>query len=186
MARGRKSTRVKVLTHRDKKLLTQLSKTGISNRQQAKQYCSLNPDRIAKLEKSGYIKTSNHVVRGQNTQIIQLDKLGKEHLRQEESTFSFCQAQTNHLHHDLKLTEVYYNLDKEIQDTWRHERDLIKDIYDKLPEKEETLKTCVDATVVINGEVVAIEAVGESYTGNIMQMKEEISQMLGCSRMESV
>lgn len=186
MARGRKSTKVKVLTHRDKNLLTQLSRTGIANVQQAKEYCSLNQDRIAKLEKSGYIKTSNHIVRGQNNQIIQLDRGGKEYCRQEEGIFSYAQAQTNHLNHDLKLTEVYYNLDKEVQDTWRHERDLIKDIYEKYPEQEGQLKTCVDATVEIGGETIAIESMGDSYTGEIMEMKESIAQMLGCSRMESV
>lgn len=186
MARGRKSTKVKVLTHRDKKLLTQLSRTGIANMQQAKEYCLLNPDRIDKLEKSGYIKTSNHIIRGENNKIIQIDKGGKEYCRQEEGIFSFCQAQTNHLNHDLKLTEVYYNLEKEIQETWRHERDLIQEIYEKFPEKEGQLKTCIDATVELNGEIVAIESMGDSYTGEIMEMKENVANLLGCSRLERI
>lgn len=42
------------------------------------------------------------------------NKVGKEWCRQELGTKSFCVAQTNHLTHDLKLTEAYYNLPKSI------------------------------------------------------------------------
>ena len=56
MARGRKSTKVKVMTNRDMRLLKQISNTGLSTIEQAKSHCDLNRDRLVKLEKSGYIK----------------------------------------------------------------------------------------------------------------------------------
>lgn len=186
MARGRKSTKVKVITGRDSALIKQLSKTGISNSTQAKEHCGLSRDRLTKLEKSGYIKTSEHIVRGQVNLIIQLDKVGKEYCRQEFGIQSFCAAQTNHLEHDIKLTEVYYKLDTSIQDTWRHERDLIEEYYDKNPGVIEKITTCIDATIEINGEVIAIESIGNSYTKNDIELKQEIAQSLGCSRMECV
>ena len=34
------------------------------------------------------------------------------------------------MEHDIKLTEVYYKLDEEIQETWRHEREVILDYYE--------------------------------------------------------
>lgn len=101
----RKSTKVKVLTGRDTSILKQLSRTGLSNVQQVKRHCNLSMERLEKLEKSGYIKITSHIVRGKNTLIIQLDKVGKEWCRQELGTKSFCVAKTNHLTHDLKLTE---------------------------------------------------------------------------------
>ncbi|HEY5523803.1 MAG TPA: hypothetical protein VIK26_00540 [Clostridium sp.] len=185
----RESTKVKVLTGRDTSILKQLSRTGLSNAQQAKGYCNLGRERLGKLEKSGYIKTTKHIVRGKNTLIIQLDKVGKEWCRQELGTTSFCVAQTNHLNHDLKLTEAYYNLPESVQSTWRHEGELIQDIYEKNPSLSENggLKTCTDATVQVNEETIAIESVGSSYTSSIIELKKEIAtQYLGCSRMECV
>lgn len=182
MARGRESSRVKVITGRDNNLLKQLSRTGISTGSQAQKYAGVNSNRLNKLEKSGYIKTSNHIVRGENNRIIQLDKAGVEHCRQEFGTQNLCVSQTNHLEHDIKLTEFYYKLEPEVQATWRHEGDLIRDYHEQYPDKE--LSTCIDATVEVNGEIIAIESLGDSYSSNTIELKEEIAQQLGCLRME--
>lgn len=186
MARGRQPGKIKVITGRDRDLIQQLSKTGICNSRQAKEYCGISSERLKKLEKSGYIKTSSHIVRGQNNLIIQLDKMGKEYCRQEFGVTRLCIAQTNHLAHDVKLTEIYCKLDPEIQDTWRHESDLIKEYYDKFPEQEGKLTTCIDATIEINGQLIAIESIGNSYTSAIIENKQEIAERLGCARMECV
>jgi len=185
MARGRKAETIKVITGRDNNLLKQLSKTGLCNSKQAKDHCGLSVDRIKKLEKSGYIKTSEHIVRGENNLIIQLDKVGKEYCRQEFGTSSFGSAQKNHLEHDIKLTEVYYRLEPEVQNTWVHERDLIEKYYELYPERQGELKTCIDATIEVNGEIIAIESLGDSYTKETIELKQEISTSLGCSRMET-
>lgn len=184
MARGRKSSKIKVVTGRDRDLFKQLSKTGLCNSRQAKEYCGVSLERIKKLEKSGYIKTSEHIVRGENNLIIQLDKIGKDYCRQEFGITSFCTAQTNHLEHDIKLTEVYSKLDSDIQDTWKHEGELIEMYYEMYPDRDGELKTCIDAAIEVNGEIIAIESVGASYTGVEIEIKQEIATSLGCSRME--
>jgi|BioPla2DNA2_1021312.scaffolds.fasta_scaffold98169_1 DNA-binding PadR family transcriptional regulator len=184
MARGRKSSKVKVITGRDRDLMMQLSKTGLCNSMQAKKHCGVSMERLKKLEKSGYIKTSEHIVRGENNLIVQLDKGGREYCRQEFGTLSFCAAQKNHLEHDIKLTEIYYKLDSDVQDTWRHEGELIRQYHEMYPDKSEELKTCIDAAVEVNGELIAIESLGASYTGAEIQLKQEIAVSLGCSRME--
>mgnify|MGYP000220041619 CR=1 FL=1 len=66
MARGRKSTKVKVMTNRDMRLLKQISNTGLSTIEQAKSHCDLNRDRLVKLEKSGYIKIEKLILLGAN------------------------------------------------------------------------------------------------------------------------
>lgn len=184
MARGRKSTKIKVVTGRDKELLKQLSKTGLCNLKQALEHCGLNKERLNKLEKSGYIKMSSHIVRGENNIIIQLDKAGKGYCREEFGTKSFCSAQKNHLQHDLKLTEIYYKLDESIRHTWTHEGELIKEYYERFPNQEGKLISCIDARIEINGELIAIESIGTSYTEEIMNIKEVVAQSLGCERME--
>ena len=118
--------------------------------------------------------------------IVQLGKQGIEYCRQELGTTSLCIAQTNHLAHDIKLTEVYYKLDAKVQDSWRHESQLIKEYYEKYPNEEEKLKTCIDAAIEVNGEIIGIESRGDSYTDEVIELKEEIATKLGCSRMECV
>ena len=54
------------------------------------------------------------------------------------------------------------------------------------PEREGGLKTCIDAAIEVNGELIAIESVGTSYTGAVIELKQEIATSLGCSRMECV
>lgn len=187
MPRGRKSSHVKVITGRDLKLLKQLSRTGIAATDQAELYCGLSESRLLKLEKSGYIKSENFVVEGVNTKVIQLNNAGKDYCKGNFNTNSFCQAQTNHLTHDLRLTEVYYSLDPDIQNTWQHERELINEIYENHPEMKGNLKNCVDARVEINGEYIAIESIGSSYTTNDIEVKNDIAvNYLGCSEMEEI
>ena len=129
MARGRKSKYIKKITNREVKLFKQLARTGLTDRAQAKIFCNLNPDRLEKLENSGYISRANHCVDGENTEIIRLASKGKRYCKEELSIDSFAYAQTNHLNHDLKLSMAYYSLPNEVQETWVHERDIVKKIY---------------------------------------------------------
>lgn len=187
MARGRKSQYVKKITNREVKLFKQLARIGLTDRGQAKIFCNLTTDRLKKLENSGYIKRSNHCVAGQNTEIIRLDRQGKEYCKDELNIQSFAYAQTNHLTHDLRLSATYYSLTKEVQETWRHERDIIKEIYEKHPEMKGQLKTCVDATVQVNEATIAIEVIGDSYRQVEIEMKEEIAlELVGCQSIEFV
>ena len=187
MARGRKSSKIKVITHRDEKLFKQLARTGLTDRASAKGFCNLNPERLEKLQNSGYIKLSNHGVNGRNTTIIQLDTKGKAYCRDVLNFDSFAAAQTNHLVHDLKLSIAYYSLPSEIQETWQHERDIIKEIYKNHPDMKGNLTTCIDARVTVDGVNIAIEVIGYSYTQSIIELKQEIAtKYADCERMEKV
>lgn len=187
MARGAKSTRIKHITHRDMKLLRQLDRTGIAAADQAKIYCDISLERISKLEKSGFVTTSSHIVDGKNIMIIQLDDVGRDYCKDSFNTKYFYHTQITHLKHDLRLTEMYYNLKPEIQETWQHEKELVKEIYSKYPKmKNGNLKTCIDARVIVDGKMVAIEAIGASYTKKIIELKQDIAiNLLQCERMET-
>lgn len=175
MARGRESKYIKKITGREEKLFKQLARTGLTDRTQAKIFCNINPDRLKKLENSKYITRSNHCVEGQNTEIIRLGSMGKSYCKNDLNIDSFAYAQSNHLTHDLKLSLSYYSLPAEVQETWEHERDILKDIYNRHPEMEGKLNTCIDARVTVNGIATAIEVVGSSYGKLELDMKEEIA-----------
>lgn len=187
MARGRKSQYAKKITGREEKLFKQIARTGLTDRNQAKIFCNINSDRLKKLENSGYIKLEKHSVLGQNTEIVRLNSKGISYCKDELDIKSFAYAQSNHLEHDLKLSLVYYNLDNTTQETWQHEREIIKEIYEKSPEMKGNLKTCIDARVNMNGVNVAIEVVGNSYGEEEISMKEEIAlELANCSIIEFI
>lgn len=189
MARGRKSEHIKTLTGRDTTLLRQLDRTGLAAHDQAQYYCGISSNRLNKLEKSGYVKTMNMTVDGTNTRLIKLGEEGRKFCKENYGTKYFYHAQSNHTTHDLKLTETYYNLPKEVQETWKNEAELTKQIYDSNPgmKEEGSLKTCVDAAVSIDGKIIAIEVVGSSYTQADIELKEEIAiNLLNCERVELI
>lgn len=187
MPRRKKGTydKVKIIMSKDSNLFKALSRTGLVNNVQAKKYLNLSLERLIKLEKSDYIKTSKHGVRGQNNLIVQLQPKGKDYCRQEFGIRNYCVAQTNHLNHDLKLSEIYFNIPQKLQDTWKHEGELIKEIYEKFPEQIGNLKTCIDARIENDGEFIGIESIGSTYTKKDIELKENIAkEFLCCERME--
>lgn len=187
MARGRKSQYIKKITGREVRLFKQLAKTGLTDRNQAKVFCNLNSDRLKKLENSGYIKLANYTVAGKNQEIVRLDSKGKEYCLIELNINHFATAQTNHLEHDLKLSMAYYSLREEIQETWKHELEILQEIYERDESLRGQLKTCIDASVEISGTTVAIEVVGSSYTQADLDLKEEIAlELANCSSIEFV
>ncbi|MCC5911844.1 MAG: hypothetical protein JJT76_15600 [Clostridiaceae bacterium] len=187
MARGRKSKYVKVITNREEKLFKQLARTGLSDRVQAKLFCNLNTERLKKLENSGYIKLSNHAVKGENTEIIQLANKGKAYCTENLNINSFAAAQTNHLTHDLRLSATYYALPEKQQETWKHEREIIKEIYEKHPDMKGKLTTCIDAKITVESVDMAIEVIGDSYGKTELDLKQEIAlEYAGCESIEFV
>ena len=134
MSRKGHSLYIKKITGKEAKLLTQLAKTGIATQEQAQKYCNIKPVRLRKMERSKYVKLTEKTVEGKQETIIQLSKIGKQYIR---DNFLYegelAHAQIDHLEHDLKLTEKYYNLPEEHKKTFINERDLVKEIYTKKP-----------------------------------------------------
>lgn len=172
MARGKSSKFIKVLTSKDTELLKQLGRTGLSSRNQVEKYLGLSYERLVKLQNSKYIKLTEQMYRGKSVLIIQLDRKGKDHLKIEHNFSALSNAKIDHLDHDMKLTDCYYGLDKRIQETWKSENVIVKDIYSK--DKSQKLETCIDATVEVNGELIGIEAVGSSYSQADIDEKSKI------------
>jgi len=169
MTRGRKCTRIKVMTYRDESLLKQLSNTGLSTMEQAKSHCALNRDRLLKLEKSGYIKIERTNPRGgAMIEVARLEKKGKEYCKNILGTQYFYKTSLNQVGHDLKLTEAYYQVMREhIGAIWKNETQISH-------ENKELLRNgrdCVDAVVVLDGDTFAVEVIGHKYTQETINNK---------------
>ena len=186
MARGRKSSKVKKMTHREVKLFKQLARTGLATREQAKEHCGISYERLQKIENSGYITLDKVVHEGKNRIVMQLSRKGKGFCKAELNVKSFATAQKNHIYHDVKLTELYYSdyFTDDQRENWLHENQLVEMIKEKHPDVK--LETCVDAMVYDpdTDTMIAVESVGKSYDAEIMDLKSEIAtRYLGCTSM---
>lgn len=169
MARGRKSTKVKVMTHRDNTLLRQLSNTGVCSTEQAKTFCNLNRDRLVKLEKSGYIKLEKtNPVGGEMIEVARLDNKGKAYCENSLGTEYFYHTNLNQITHDMKLTEAYYQVMHQYPDAaWKNETQISYENKDLLIDG----KDCVDAVVETDGGNFAVEVIGHKYTQETINNK---------------
>lgn len=168
MARGRKSTHVKVLTGKDQEFIRGLGQVGVSTSEQAKRYLSLSDDRLKKLENSGYIKRENLVIRGISKTVYTLDNHGQKYCKEQIGLGKLYHWNSRQLPHDLKLAEAYYSFPIEVRHTWRNETDLLHEFTAGAPG---TVPVLVDATIQIGSETIAIEAIGKGYTQAMIQAK---------------
>jgi DNA-binding PadR family transcriptional regulator len=179
---SRRSKYVKRITHKEERLLNQLSKTGITDRAQINEYYNINQNRLDQLENSKYIFSRNAFVGGRITQVYKLGSSGKKFCKETLGIKHLNTSQSNHMEHDLKLTYIYNNLSPEIQKTWESEAEIIADIKEKnkiIPDEYQNsrggLKNCVDGRITVNGHVVGIEVIGASYRPSDIEIKEDIA-----------
>jgi len=168
MARGRKSTVVKTMTHRDISLLKQLSNTGLCSIEQAKSHCNLNRDRLVKLEKSGYIKIEKtNPVGGKLIEVVRMDNKGRAYCENNIGSQYFYKSNINQVTHDMKLTEAYYQVMKEHPNAvWKNETQVAYENKDVIINGD-----CVDAIVKINSGTFALEVIGNKYTQKTIDNK---------------
>lgn len=168
MTRGRKSTFVKVMTHRDDSLLKQLSNTGLCSIEQAKTHCDLNRDRLVKLEKSGYIKLEKtNPIGGQLIEVVRLNTKGRSYCENNIGSQYFYKSNINQVTHDMKLTEAYYQVMKEHPGAvWKNETQVAIENKDLLINGD-----CVDAVVEVDGGSFAVEVIGHKYTQQTIDNK---------------
>lgn len=172
MARGRKSSFIKTMTARDETLLRQLSNTGLCSTEQAKTFCSLNRERLQKLEKSGYVKIEKTIpLDGNMIEIVRLDTKGRGYCENKLGQDYFYKSNLNQATHDLKLTECYYQIMAEHPNAvWKNETQISMEHKDLLIDG----KDCVDAVVEVNGDSYAVEVVGHKYTQETIDNKVSV------------
>lgn len=165
MAKKHSNGYIRQVTNRDKKLLVQLAKTGMATVQQAEKYTNVKLKRLKRLERSKYINLKIVLNNGKQTTIVSLNKKGKSYLKQ---TLMYNQKlayyNSEHVNHDLQLTETYYKLKPEYQDKFVCEHELISKIYREKPKLTNNLETCLDGAIITpTGEIVGIEVIGKTY-----------------------
>lgn len=180
MARGRKAGKqIKVITSRDFELLEGIARTGLTSHYDARNVIGLSERRLKNLEKENYITSKNVVVKGKETiKVYYLNGQGKKYLKINSMIDKPYRSNERQVEHDLKLSSVYYSLQRDERATWRNENDLIENYKEQNPNKE--LTTMIDAVYICNGYKIAVEVITRNYTKNQINEKFNIANEIGC------
>jgi hypothetical protein len=182
MARGRKAgPAVKCITSRDFELMKGIARTGLTSYYDARKTIGLSDKRLNNLQKEGYINYKSVVMdKGQNTiKVYYLEERGKKYVKMNSGIDKFYRSNERQIEHDLKLSGIYYTLEREERETWTNENDLIENYKTNNPNAE--LKTMIDATyTTATGELIAVEVVTKNYTKEQIQEKYKIANQIGC------
>jgi DNA-binding PadR family transcriptional regulator len=180
MARGRKvGSLIKCITVRDFELMQGIAKTGVTSKYDATKIIGLSEKRLKNLEKEGYIQSKSIVARGTSAiNTYYLNDKGKAYVKLNTNINRCYRSNERQIEHDLKLSSIYYSLEREQRKTWTNENDLIEKYKLDNPHKE--LNTMVDATFSSNGITVAVEVTTRNYTKEQIQEKYNIANEIGC------
>ena len=182
MARGRKAgAAIKCITSRDIELLQGIAKTGVTSYFDAKETIGLSERRLRNLEKEKYITSKNVMVnKGKDTiKTYYLNNKGKAYMKSNSNINKFYRSNERQIDHDLKLSGIYYNLQRDERKTWTNENDLIEEY--KLNNPNRKLNTMIDATYKTeNGYIIAVEVITKNYTKEQIQEKYNIANEIGC------
>jgi len=183
MARGKKTeSLIKCITSKDFELMKGIAKTGVASNFDARQIIGLSEKRLKNLEKESYISSKGVLVGGKAIiKVYYLSHKGKAHVKLNSNIEKFYRSNERQIGHDLKLSSIYYNLEKELRDTWTNENELIEQYKLVHPNKE--LKTMVDATFSNNGVTFAVEVTTINYSKEEVQEKYNIANEIGCKEM---
>ncbi|MCB2309245.1 hypothetical protein LGL08_22230 [Clostridium estertheticum] len=180
MARGRKAgPSIKCITGRDFELMKGIAKTGVTSNFDARQVIGLSEKRLKNLEKECYIHSKGVVINGTSTiKVYSLDDKGKSYVKNNSDIDNFYRSNERQIQHDLKLSSIYYSLEREQRKSWLNENDLIKQY--KLNHPNKKLNTMVDATFFNNGISIGVEVTTKNYTKEQIQEKYNIANEIGC------
>ena len=183
MARGRKAgPAIKCITGRDFELMQGIARTGVTSNYDARQIIGLSEKRLKNLEKESYIYSKSVVVNGTSAiKIYYLDVKGKSYVKTNGVIENFYRSNERQIEHDIKLSGIYYSLEREQRKTWLNENDLIKQY--KLNNPNKNLNTMVDATFKSNEITVGVEVTTKNYTKELIQEKYNIASEIGCEEM---
>ncbi|MGL4912686.1 MAG: hypothetical protein ACRC3Y_09680 [Romboutsia sp.] len=184
MARGRKSEKIGRITKRDGESMKCMAHTKVISRANMKEYFKVNDRRIDLLVKNNYIKEYTATTKtGMNTYYT-LDKNGLEFIRERTDIDTLYRGNIYQLEHDLKLSQVYCQLDPTERQYWLNEGQII-DRWDKISNGAERI-TGIDAVVMAPGGTIAIEVTTRNYGEQEIQEKIDAAAAIGCERVVMV
>lgn len=171
--------KIKCITSRDFELMQGIAKTGVTSQFDATKIIGLSEKRLRNLEKDCYIQSKNVLVNESNMmKVYSLNYKGKLYIKFNTDIDNCYRSNERQIKHDLKLSSIYYSLEREQRKTWTNENDLIEKYKQKNPNKK--LNTMIDATYFSNEIKIAVEVTTKNYTKEQLQEKYNIADEIGC------
>jgi DNA-binding PadR family transcriptional regulator len=142
------------------RLLFQLSRTGVAeHNRHALGFAGIDEKRLRRMVRDGFLNSHTGVVQPRDgggayrVRYYTLDQRGKNWLRRHVGGRLYC-WNPNQVNHDLHLTDIFYQLPAQAQQTWMTESELIIQLRQTGQYQE---GGAVDAVVILDGAPHAIE-----------------------------
>lgn len=155
-----------VLRTAEKRLLYQLSRTGVAeHHRHAQGLARVRVKRLSALTRAGFLEVNTGIIIEPATRrpvVVRYYSLGRRGRRwlEQQGVQHVYRWNPQQLRHDLQLTDVYWQLPPAIQRTWLTETEIIAQLRGQ---RRFNAGEAVDAAIVIDGAPYAIEvAVGYS------------------------
>ncbi|MBI1829270.1 MAG: hypothetical protein HYR87_07350 [Thaumarchaeota archaeon] len=177
--------KIRVITGRDKAAIEAIARIGVVMKSQLMTHCNLTNDRLNKLCHSGYLKSrSEYVAKLGTVTVYELDKQGERFLQQQ----GWDHVKHPHyaeIRHDLKLADMYFRCPKHLRDFWYCDKEAAQMLKLKGTAGRENFP---DAVIIVPKDIaaekmnrtcesdyytIAVEAVGHSYSSNLLAAKLE-------------
>ncbi|PFU77880.1 hypothetical protein COK91_29045 [Bacillus cereus] len=172
---------IRILKTKEIEGMDMLWKTGTATREQMEREYNIKGDRLKKLCHSGYLE--------ERTGKIVLGEKGIEKFRKEGKEYQY-KTGINNAKHDIRLSEKYISLPKEIRETWKTEKQLHSEAQ-KDPRYDDFKKRIVeshpqgkfqptpDGAVYskVHGGYIAIEVTTRNYKENDIEQKQEFAKI---------
>lgn len=163
-----------VLKTPEKRLLYQLSRTGVADHHRhAQGFSRVRARRLKMLERAGYLEQHSGIIvdpKTRRTQVVRYYSLGQRGRRwlEQQGVEHVYRWNPQQLRHDLQLTDVYCQLPATIQRTWMCETEIISQLR---AQGRYRTGEAVDGAIIINNQPFAIEiAVG--YKSDALARKQ--------------
>jgi len=200
---AKRQLEIRRMDQKDKNMLEHLAHVAVATPEQIQRMFTVNPQRMAQSEYTGYIKLEDKLVLGQERSIASLTDRGKEYCKAEgivAPDYQFPIWNTNALPHDLLMGELKGILPS--IENWRTENMVKNDMRAERNLEFDTKIRSLDATFEISREdylkmeeeygdrvtfinfktdlpdtlICGCEAIGDSYSPETCQMKIDAGQ----------
>lgn len=174
-------------------LMTSLSKIGVCSESIVADCYNISKAQLDNAIELGFLQERNGILnleidgekRACCTKYYSLDTKGQHFLKSKMGCdYDFYKYNSKHLDHDIKLSNVFHSLDRDIQDTWKTESQIKRELKENNPDRKDWEGyECIDASIEIDGVVYGIEVENGNYTKKTKEKKEEVSKQVGCNKL---
>lgn len=171
------------ITKRDGESMKAIAHTGVLSKGNARQYFNLSERRIKILVKENYLTERTSYTKDGVQTYYTLGTKGRNYIDNNTKIDYVYKSNEKQLNHDLKLSQVYCQLNSDERQYWLNENQ-INHHWNDIAGKEKMCNiSSLDGLINSPNGVVGVEIVTNNYGDTDLEQKEQAANELGCERL---